>query len=219
MTLKALNTAQIVDVRLKSPFTALIVGPTGSGKTVTTFKLIGDRENVCTEPPIEVHYCYGAWQDSFERLSGDVIFHEGLIDVERDLPNDGRPRWLIVDDLMEEVTGESRLNNIYTKHSHHKNVSVLFLSQNLFKEKNRTQSINTHYMFLFKNPRDRQAVTRLAQQAFPGSVQAVKDAYAHATREPYSFLLIDMKQETPENCRLLGNYLSFDKPIIAYDVE
>ena len=82
MRLKAPNAAQLVDVRLKSPFTALIVGPTGSGKMVTTFKLISERENVCTEPPIETHYCYGAWQESFERLSGDVIFHKGLIDVE-----------------------------------------------------------------------------------------------------------------------------------------
>ena len=161
---------QRVDMHLKSPFTALIIGPTGSGKTVTTFKLIKSRDSVCTEPPVEVHYCYGAWQESFDSLANEVTFHEGLINVENDLPNDGQPRWLIIDDLMEESTGKSELNNIYTKHSHHRNVSVLFLSQNLFKDKNRTQSVNTHYMFLFKNPRDRQAVARLAQQAFPGNV-------------------------------------------------
>ena len=210
---------QRVDMRLKSPFTALIVGPTGSGKTVTTFRLIENKDNACTEPPVEIHYCYGAWQDAFDSLAERVVFHEGLINVEKDIPNDGHHRWLIIDDLMEEATGKSDLNNIYTKHSHHKNVSVLFLSQNLFKEKNRTQSINTHYMFLFKNPRDRQAVARLAQQAFPGSVQAVKEAYADATKEPYSFLLIDMKQETPENCRLVGNFMSSDKPMVVYDVQ
>ena len=74
-------------------------------------------------------------------------------------------------------------------------------------------------MFLFKNPRDRQSISRLAQQAFPSSVGAVKDAYTDATKEPYSFLLIDMKQETPERCRLVGNYLSEDKPMVVYEVE
>ena len=74
-------------------------------------------------------------------------------------------------------------------------------------------------MFLFKNPCDRQSISRLAQEAFPGSVQAVKEAYADATKEPYSFLLIDMKQETPERCRLIGNFLSDDEPMVAYDVE
>ena len=47
----------------------------------------------------------------------------------------------------------------------------------------------------------------------------MKEAYADATKEPYSFLLIDMKQETPERCRLVGNFLSEDKPMVAYDVE
>lgn len=208
-----------VDMRLKSPFTALVVGPTGSGKTHAVFKMIENKDSICTEPPVEVHYCYGAWQDAFEDMADRVIFHDGLIDLEKEMENDGKARWLIIDDLMEETTGKSELNNLYTKHSHHRNVSVFFLSQNLFKEKNRTQSVNTHYMMLFKNPRDRQSISRLAQQAFPGSVQAVKEAYADATKEPYSFLLIDMKQETPERCRLVGNFLSEDKPMIVYDVE
>ena len=213
------ETHERVDMRLKSPFTALMVGPTGSGKTRTMFKLIENKNWVCTEPPAEIHYCYGAWQDAFDAMADEVVFHEGLIDVEREIASDGKPRWLVIDDLMEEASGKSEINNLYTKYSHHKNISVLFLSQNLFHGKNRTQSVNTHYMFLFKNPRDRQSISRLAQQAFPSSVGAVKDAYTDATKEPYSFLLIDMKQETPERCRLVGNYLSEDKPMVVYEVE
>ena len=47
---------------------------------------------------------------------------------------DGRePILLIVDDLMQE-TNET-IANLFTKGSHHRNVSVLFLVQNLFPKK------------------------------------------------------------------------------------
>ena len=53
------------DARLKSPFTALLAGPTGCGKTRLIFDLIRDRAKIYTEPPTEIVYYYGAWQDGF----------------------------------------------------------------------------------------------------------------------------------------------------------
>jgi hypothetical protein len=46
--------------------------------------------------------------------------------------------------------------SLFTKKSHHRNISVMYIEQNLFhKGKNhRTISLNAHYMVLFKNPRD-----------------------------------------------------------------
>ena len=209
-----------VDVRLKTPFTAVVAGPTGSGKTELLFNLIRNSDRVCTSPPVEIVYCYGAWQDKFDRLSEETgtRFREGLPNVERDLENDGKPRWLIIDDLMEEGSGKGQTNDLYTKHSHHRNISVFFVVQNLFKKENRTLSLNTHYLFLGKNPRDKQVVTSLAKQAFPGKVTAVQKAYDIATEEPYSFLLIDMKQTTPESLRLLGDYAHPVKPMRVFDV-
>lgn len=207
-----------VDVRLKSPFTAVVAGPTGSGKTETLFNMIRYRNKVCTEPPAEVLYCYGAWQSKFEQLADDVTFIEGSLNVERDVPDDGKPRWMILDDLMEESSGKNSTNNLYTKHSHHRNISVFFVVQNLFKKENRTLSLNTHYLFLFKNPRDKQIVDSLARQAFPGKVAAVREAYNLATKEAYSFLLIDMKQTTDDRARLIGNFAHPTEPMKVYDV-
>ena len=70
-------------------------------------------------------------------------------------------------------------------------------------------------MFIFKNPRDKQVIENFAKQAFPGKVQAVREAYADATEEPHSYLMIDMTQTTPERVRLIGNYMRHDKPLIA----
>ena len=209
---------EYVDIRLKSPFAAVIAGPTGSGKTELVFNLIRQRTTVCTNPPQQIVYCYGAWQRKFEEFRDEVDFREGLLDVERDIPDDGYARWLIIDDLMEEISGKSSTNNLFTKHSHHKNISVFFLTQNLFKKENRTVSLNTKYMFVFKNPRDKQVIESLARQAFPGKVAAVRQAYAIATVEPHSFLLIDLSQTASERTRLLANFLHPTKPIIALDV-
>ena len=110
------ETHERVDMRLKSPFTALIAGPTGSGKTRTMFKLIENKGWVCTEPPVEIHYCYGMWQDAFDTMMDKVIFHEGLIDIEREIASDGKPRWLVIDNLMEEASEKSEVNNFYTKY-------------------------------------------------------------------------------------------------------
>jgi type IV secretory pathway VirB4 component len=42
--------------RLKSPFTALVSGPTGSGKTVLIAKLIANASDLSSPPPVEIIY-------------------------------------------------------------------------------------------------------------------------------------------------------------------
>ena len=165
-------------------------------------RLIDMRDSVTKSPPVEVLYCYGAWQKGFSR--DNVTFIEGMLDPETDIPNDGLHRWLVVDDLMEEVMAKGLLNSLYTKYSH-KNVTVFFIVQNLFAKNMRTVSLNTQYFFLFKNPRDKQTIDNLAKQAFPGRVEAVREAYAKATSAPYSCLLWNMRQETDDRYRLVGS--------------
>ena len=77
-----------------------------------------------------------------------ITFHEGMLDVKEKIPRDGVSRWIIVDDLMDEANGQT--DDLYTKYSHHLNISVFFIVQNLFKKQLRTMSLNTHYLFLFK---------------------------------------------------------------------
>jgi len=45
---------------------------------------------------------------------------------------------------------------MFTKISHHRNVSVVYLTQNVFDKNKyaRTISLNAHYLVLIKNPRD-----------------------------------------------------------------
>ena len=58
---------------------------------------------------------------------------------------------------MRESCKDTSIYDIFTVDSHHKNISVFFLTQNLFpKEKNaRTISLNCNYIITTCNPRDR----------------------------------------------------------------
>jgi len=128
----------------------------------------------------------------------------------RDLANlddfDGRePTLLVVDDLMNETDGS--VANLFTKGSHHRNISVVFLVQNLFHRNKhiRTISLNAHYMVLFKNPQDASQFASLARQMYPNKSAFAVEAYKDATREPYSYLFVDLRPEQDEDLRLRTN--------------
>lgn len=205
---------ELVDMRLRSPFTAVVAGPTGSGKTALLMRLIELASSVADPPPVEIIYCYGAWQDAFASVTG-ARFHAGMIEA-KSLPSDGLNRWLIVDDLMEELSGKGDTNDLFTKHSHHKNISVFYVVQNLFQKGGRTISINSHYFFLAKNPRDATTFTHLAKQMFPGKTAYACEAFADATSAPYSFALLDATQRTHDDRRIVGNFASPDRGMTVY---
>ena len=95
---------------------------------------------------------------------------------------------------------DETIGKLFTKGSHHKNISVMLLTQNIFHQSknSRTINLNTHYMVIFKNVRDSsQITTNLGKQMYPGSVNYLRANYEDATSKPYGYLLIDLKPDTP----------------------
>ena len=133
------------------PFTCLVSGSTGSGKTEFIYRILKHVDTIIDPAPQRILWCYGAYQEKFASMSG-IDFHEGLPDLSE---FDGSRRTLlIIDDLMTET--DQRVSKIFTKLSHHANTSVIYITQNLFYggKENRTIMLNAQYMVLFKNPRD-----------------------------------------------------------------
>ena len=192
----------MMDVRFKHPFTSTVAGPTGSGKTRFVFQLISESQELITPPPERVIYCYSVHQPIFNDFP-QVIFNEG---VPNNAEFDGKYRTLLIlDDLMREA-GDSVLD-IFTTLSHHRNVSVVFLTQNLFhkSKQSRTMNINTQYLVLFKNPRDALQVATLGRQMYPGHSHFLIEAFKDATERPHGYLLIDLHPTTPEKFRIRTN--------------
>ena len=179
-----------------------IVGPTSSGKS-TWLKNVLIR-NLISPQPSHITWCYRDWQPLYTELLQhipNIDFVQGIQISEMDTQI---PRLIVLDDLMVDVAKNFDVSNLFTVGSHHKNISVICLLQNLFYhgKESRTLSLNSHYLVLFKNPRDQLQVSCLARQMYPHNTGYFMTKYQSATSRPYGCLVIDLKQETPENKRL-----------------
>ena len=113
------------------------------------------------------------------------------------------------DDQMIDASKDKRIVNLFTRGSHHRNLSVIYIVQNLFHQGkgSRSISLNSHYLVLFKNPRDKLQILTLAKQMYPGQTDFFLNQYEEAVKRPFGYLLIDLKTTTQDNCRLRTNVL------------
>jgi len=156
-------------------------------------------------PPSRIHYCYGEYQSIFDEYSS-VIFREGLPEMSYEVFDGRQPTLLIIDNLMSETN--QLVSDIFTKISHHRNISVIYMTQNVFDKNKyaRTMSLNAHYLVLFKNPRDANQFAVLSRQMYPDSWRFAVEAYRDATSSPFSYLLVDLRPDLEdERCRLRTN--------------
>ena len=111
---------------------------------------------------------------------------------------------LVFDDLMTEAKCDQKVTNLFTKGSHHRNISIVYLTQNLFPQGKacRDIALNTQYMVLFNNPIHRQQVANLARIIYPSTSTLFMKRFEQATSHPYGYLMIDLKLDTPEKDRL-----------------
>ena len=123
---------------------------------------------------------------------------------------------VILDDLMSQCSNDQRVADLFTCGSHHRGISVLFLTQNLFPpgKLSRTISLNSHYMLIFRNPRDSLGIATLARQMYPKNVGYLLESFNDATKRPYGYLLLDLHQLTPEDLRLRTNILPNERQIV-----
>ena len=111
---------------------------------------------------------------------------------------------VIVDDLMSQCSHNQSMSDLFTKGSHHRGIChVSNTIQNLFPlgKQSRTISLNSHYMIVFKNPRDSLGISTLARQMYPNNTNFLVQFFQDATKKPYGYLLLDQHQRTPENMR------------------
>jgi hypothetical protein len=208
-----MNEVTAIDLRLQHPFTMICAGMTGSGKSVKIRSILKNF-SLCTTIQtdiLNVFYCYGTWQTPFEEPLPNVRFtyNEGLPDGTNEFKNH---HIVIIDDLMAELQAAKNIDvlNLFTKHSHHLNISVIFVTQNLFYKDLLTLRRNCKYLMLFKSPSDNKQVMSLATQLIPSSPKTFVEAYQKATANAHGYILVDNSQYTPDYLRWRTNIVPED---------
>ena len=196
--------------RFQHPFTSMIAGMTGSGKTAWVRSLLQQASETIHPPPERIVWCYSQWQPAYTEMlvaMPHIEFVKGIPNaLEQDSYFNVNTRNLIVfDDQMIDASKDKRIVNLFTRGSHHRNISVIYIVQNLFHQGkgSRSISLNSHYLVLFKNLQ----VLTLAKQMYPGQTDFFLNQYEEAVKRPFGYLLIDLKTTTQDNCRLRTNVL------------
>ena len=116
---------------IRHPSSVIIAGPSGSGKTELVEQWLR-HPTLFQVKPKKIVYAYDRWQPRFERMQQQygIHFHHGVPDPRQLTQWFGRTRGrvLVLDDLMEEGGQDKRVFDLFTKDSHHRNITVLYLT-------------------------------------------------------------------------------------------
>lgn len=97
----------------------------------------------------------------------------------------------------------------FTKHYHDRNITLLYLCQEVFPPGKFAKSIswNTHYILAFKNPREQLGMRNLLLQSYHQEWQHVMEVYRWETKRPFGYLTLDCRQANRDIFRIVSRLL------------
>lgn len=212
---------QEFDLRLKTPFTCLLAGPSQSGKTSWVFNVLRDRQELMTEPTDNIIFFYNQWQRSFTIFQAENIVTQWVNQLPTtsmlmeltEAYKDTTGSIVVIDDFMQKV--DQDIVDLFTVLCHSYHISVFLMSQNVFPQNKlfRDISLNSTYIVLFKNPRDSSQIRHFANQFSPNDIRWLVEAFRECTKKPYSYLMFDHHQRSDDDVRVLSNFLRPEWPM------
>lgn len=197
--------------KIQVPFSMILAGPSGCGKSTFAYNLLRNLKTLTDTDFKTILWCYS------EHGSIGSIPKIPNLQVCQGIPakigtDNSSPKLLVVDDLMTDKKYESQICDLFIKGSHHRNISILFICQNIFHQSRffRTISLNAKYLVLFKNVRDRSQFFPLARQLCPENPTQLLNVYKECTNKPYGYLMVDLNQETPDIFRFRTDIFNKD---------
>ena len=126
------------------------------------------------------------------KSNGNIEFRQGLSSEDFKPFPSSEHTIVVMDDLQMSALNNIFIANLFSRESHHTNISVLLILQNLFHQGKycRDISLNTHYFILFKNHRDTQQMKLLGRLL--GIQKKLLHVYLDATKSPFGYLVIDL---------------------------
>ena len=107
------------------------------------------------------------------------------------------------------------LNYIFTKGSHHRDTSVMFIVHSLFGKKQRTtyHQLGQSLSGGIQEPKRCLTDHPFSKQMYPAKLRYVPESYKEATSIPHGYLMIDLQQDTPDHLRLRTTVFPPEHPV------
>jgi hypothetical protein len=215
------DVSEQVPVKMSSPSCSVIFGATGCGKTQFTRRLLLHRDQIFDHPIEKILYCYTAFQPIFDAMEKDISrieFHQGLPSEQflNEFTHDGGHYVCVLDDLQNAVVASPDMERLFCITSHHKNVNVLFLVQNLYAPGKHARSValQAHYLIAMKSLRDRAQLAHLSRQVF-GKSRIIPEVFDDVAKEAkYPYLLIDLAPHSDDRFRLRSHIFPGDTMVV-----
>ena len=196
-------------LKFSSPSVILCSGPSQSGKTTLTKRILENAAGMFSIPPKKIIYCFSEYQKTFDVIKQnvtDIIFFQGLPTREHiEEWTEGTDHTLLIcDDLMMPLSQSQEAVHLFSVLSHHRSVSIIYLAQSLYPpgKYSKTLSLQVHYYILFHNMRDMRQIITFGSQVFLENVNYFKSVYEKCTSKPYGYVLIDISPHTNSLYRL-----------------
>ena len=208
----------VFDLRLKKNFKIFLSGPSGCGKTTFITDLITNLDQISVDPPKKVIYFYKEWQTKFtdmEQTLGVNFIEDNDMIVEQ-IKDFSVPALVIFDDMLNSENLKA-VAQLFTVFGRHLNLCLAFLTQRLFNNNEffRQISQNSDYIGVFKNPRNSREIRTLASQITPKTLELLT-IYQKATKDPYSYVLINLTQEGLPQLKYISNVFAKNHVVNVY---
>ena len=208
----------VFDLRLKKNFKIFLSGPSGCGKTTFISDLITNLDQISVDPPKKVIYFYKEWQTKFtdmEQTLGVNFIEDNDMIIEQ-IKDFSVPALVIFDDMLNSENLKA-VAQLFTVFGRHLNLCLAFLTQRLFNNNEffRQISQNSDYIGVFKNPRNSREIRTLASQITPKTLELLT-IYQKATKDPYSYVLINLTQEGLPQLKYISNVFAKNHVVNVY---
>ena len=194
-------------------------GPSRCGKTFFVSDLIENIKLISKNPPEKILYIFKKYQEKYDEMNVDYFIEDSPgSDIEESISKyaQGQSTLVIFDDLISS-TSLPKISDMFTVSGRHSSLSLVFLSQRMFVNNDhiRTISTNSDYIVIFKNPQNRMEINNLSRRITPEN-GALVPIYDYATKDPFSYLMINLTQECNENVKFLSHLFNRDGEVCAY---
>lgn len=161
----------LIDARIQVPFSFVLCGASSTGKSTWLKNFLLNIDRLTTSRIDHIILLVGSTDNTLTILKesfGERMLILTQIDQLENHVNHNKEvsQFIILDDLQDSVVEHDLVTDIYTKHSHHDNISIAVILQDVFLKGSNRLTIfrNANHLVIFRSPLDNSVLQLLARR-------------------------------------------------------